>query len=217
MIGIILAGGAATRMGGGDKGERTIGGVPIIERVLTTLSQQCNAILLSANGEPSRFARLGIPVVGDKIEGRLGPLAGILSGLDETAARFPAARFAVTVPADAPFLPSDLVARLADQRVADRAAIVCAASGGRWHHATSLWAIDVRNDLRSALLEEGMRKMSAFVARHPVAHVAWPCEPVDPFFNVNTPEDLARAEQMLQALPRSSDAGHCCVGMTDHL
>ena len=126
-----------------------------------------------------------------------GPLAGVLAGLDHVAAHHPDARFAVTVPTDAPFLPGDLVARLVARRSSDPSkVIVCAMSGGRPHYVTALWAVELRHDLRRALLERDERRVLAFYARHPFAPVDWAVTPYDPFFNVNKPEDLAEAERI---------------------
>lgn len=193
MIAILLAGGRASRLGGGDKGLRRIGGRPIIERVVAIMRPQCDALLINANGDPARFAALDLPVVADGAPDLPGPLAGVLAGLDHVAEHHPQARFAVTVPTDAPFLPSDLVARLQDARAEDRAAITCAASAGRRHHAIALWSVELRHDLRQRLAE-GLYTVSAFIERHPFAAAQWPALPYDPFFNVNTPDDLAEAE-----------------------
>ena len=195
MIGIVLAGGRASRMGGEEKGFLHVGGLAIIERVLAALRAQCETVVINANGDPARFAAFGYPVVPDLLPDRPGPLAGLLAGLDHVAVHHPEVGFVLTVPADAPFLPHDLVARLDDCRIADRAAIVHARSGDHVHGVVALWSVSLREDLRRALVEEGLRKVGAFAARHPLATVAWPAQPVDPFLNVNTPEDLAAAER----------------------
>ena len=196
MIAIVLAGGRASRMGGGDKGLRTVGGRAILERVIAALAVQCDHILINANGDPARFAGFGHHVVADSVAGQPGPLAGLLAGLDHVADHHPHAGFALTVPGDAPFLPADLVGRLEDRRVADRAEIVHARSGEHAHPLVALWSVALRNDLRRALVAEGIRKVGVFTARHPFATVTWPSEPIDPFLNINTPEDLAAAERI---------------------
>ena len=200
MIGIILAGGQSRRMGGGDKGTRRVGGRSILDRVAAAMRPQCEHLVISANGDPERFASLGLPVAEDSVPDYPGPLAGVLAGLDHVAHHHPGAAFAVTVPTDTPFLPHDLIARLEDGRVADRAAIVCAHSGDAKHHVAALWSVALRAALRRALVEEGSRKVGAFITRHPVAYVTWPVEPYDPFLNVNTPEDLAVAERIAASL-----------------
>ena len=200
MIGIILAGGLASRMGGEEKAFLRVGSLAIIERVLATLHAQCESVVISANGDPARFAGFGCPVVPDSVADRPGPLAGLLAGLDYVAAHQPNATAILTVPSDAPFLPIDLVARLQDRRIADCAAIVRACSGHNDHGVVALWSVALREDLRRALVVEGIRKVGAFAARHPVAGVTWPTQPIDPFFNVNTPGDLAAAERALVGL-----------------
>ncbi len=197
MIGIILAGGAASRLGGSDKGLRRVGGVTIIERVVAALCGQCRQLVVNANGDAARFAVLGLPVVADDLAGRPGPLAGIVAGLDWIAAHHPDEPAALTVPTDAPFLPDDLVARLSAAR--DVGSIACAASGGRTHSTTAVWPVAIRHDLRSALVGEGLRKVGLFLARHRAVAVDWPLDPVDPFFNANTPADLEEAERLARS------------------
>jgi molybdenum cofactor guanylyltransferase len=194
MIGIILAGGRASRMGGIDKGALTVGGLRIADRIRQTLEPQCERVVISSNVGAGGVAEL--PVVRDSVPGFPGPLAGVLSALDFVAEHHPDAPFAVTVPTDTPFLPSDLVARLQDQRVADRAEIVCACSGGAVHHVVALWSVALRASLRTALVAEDVRRVRTFLERHAVAYATWPVTPVDPFFNVNTPEDLAEANRL---------------------
>lgn len=201
MIGILLAGGLATRLGGGDKGGHVIGGRSLIDRVVTVMRKQCEGLIVNANGDPARFAALGLPVVADAAADaptgpQLGPLAGVLAGLDHVAATHPGVAFAVTVPTDTPFLPIDLVTRLQDARAEDRASIVCARSSGRPHYVVALWAVVLRHDLRRAMASEDLRKVHAFIERHAFAYADWPVTPFDPFFNVNTPEDLAAAERI---------------------
>ncbi|HYZ63553.1 MAG TPA: molybdenum cofactor guanylyltransferase MobA [Acetobacteraceae bacterium] len=190
-IGVILAGGLARRMGGGDKGMRLVGGQTVLARVLERLSPQVARVIINANGDPARFAPLGLPVVADTMPGNPGPLAGVLAGLDWAAANAPEAGWIVTVPGDAPFLPRDLVRRLHEAR--GQAEMACASSGGRTHPVIALWPLALRDDLRRALAA-GSNKVGAFTERHGAALAEWPAEPVDPFFNVNTPEDLEAAD-----------------------
>jgi molybdopterin-guanine dinucleotide biosynthesis protein A len=194
----VLAGGLARRMGGGDKARIAIGGVTILQRVLACLAQQCTRIVINANGDPARFADTKLPVVADSVSDFAGPLAGILAGLDWAALHLPECEWLVSVPGDCPFLPSDLVARLQAVRVAAGAPLACARSGEWRHPVIGLWPLALREDLRRALVAEGLRKIETWTARHGVAIADWPAEPIDPFFNVNTPEDAARA-QMLAA------------------
>jgi molybdopterin-guanine dinucleotide biosynthesis protein A len=193
VIGVVLAGGLARRMGGGDKARIRIGGSTILERVLARLAPQCRGIILNANGDPRRFADSGLPVVADSIPGFAGPLAGILAGLDWAAQHAPDVADVVSVPGDCPFVPTDLVARLASERQARRVPLACARSGKWRHPVVGLWPVALRENLRAALID-GVHKIETWTARHGVAIAEWPATPVDPFFNVNTPDDLAAAE-----------------------
>ena len=195
-LGLVLAGGLARRMGGGDKARIAIGGVTILERVLACLEPQCTNLVINANGDPARFADTKLPVVADSVPDFAGPLAGILAGLDWAALHLPECGWVASVPADCPFLPNDLVARLHAARAAAGAPLSCARSGKWRHPVVGLWPLALRDDLRRALVAEGLRKIEIWTARHGVAIADWPAEPVDPFFNVNTPEDAAQAQAM---------------------
>lgn len=194
--GVILAGGLARRMGGGDKPMREIGRRTILDHVVARLAPQCDGLVLNANGDPARFASYGLPVVADSVAGHPGPLAGVLAALDWTAENRPGARWVVSVAGDCPFLPADLVKRFHAARAGDDAEIVVAASGGRTHPVIGLWSVALRDQLRHALVEEGLRKVGAWAARYRLATVAWPTDPLDPFFNANTADDLAEAERL---------------------
>lgn len=199
-LSLVLAGGLARRMGGGDKALIEIGGRAILDRVLETLTPQCDAIILNANGDPQRFARFGLPVVQDDIPDFAGPLAGILAGLDWASTHRPDIEWMVSVPGDCPFLPSDLVQRL--HAACDEAGtkLACARSGEWRHPVVGLWNVSLRHDLRHALVDEDLHKIEVWTARHGVAIAEWPDKPVDPFFNVNTPEDRARANEIARDL-----------------
>jgi molybdenum cofactor guanylyltransferase len=196
ILGLVLAGGLARRMGGGDKARIRVGGKTILERVLERLTPQCSRIILNANGDPVRFGDTGLPVVPDTVPDFAGPLAGILAGLDWAAAHAPEIADVVSVPGDCPFLPSDLVACLTAARQAEGRPLACARSGEWRHPVVGLWPVALRNDLRKALVEEDLHKIEIWTARHGVAIADWPDRPVDPFFNVNTPEDAAQAERI---------------------
>jgi molybdopterin-guanine dinucleotide biosynthesis protein A len=200
-LGLVLAGGLARRMGGGDKALITIGGVAILDRVLALLRPACAGIILNANGDPARFRRYGLPVVPDSVPDFAGPLAGILAGLDWAAANRPDLAWIVSVPGDCPFLPHDLVARLHEARDKVDAPLACARSGEWRHPVVGLWPIALREDLRHALVVEDLRKIEVWTARHGVAIADWPAQPVDPFFNVNTPEDAVEAERLVRMCP----------------
>jgi len=200
-LGLVLAGGLARRMGGGDKARLRIGGATILQRVLACIGPQCDRVIINANGDPARFADTGLPVVADSVPDFAGPLAGILAGLDWAAAQARDCRWMLSVPGDCPFLPKDLVARLHDARVAAGTPLACARSGDWRHPVVALWPVELREDLRRALVDDGLRKIEIWTARHGVAIADWPAEPVDPFFNVNTPEDAARAEMLAAQHP----------------
>ena len=195
-LGVVLAGGLARRMGGGDKARLRIGGRTILERVLARLKPQCAALILNANGDPARFADTGLAVIPDSVPDFAGPLAGILAGLDWAAKEAPDIADIVSVPGDCPFLPEDLVARLSAARSREAAPLACARSGEWRHPVVGLWPVALRGDLRHALVAEGLRKIEAWTARHGVAVADWPAVPVDPFFNINTPDDAAEAERI---------------------
>ncbi len=152
----------------------------------------------NANGDPARFAAYRLPVVPDTLTGFAGPLAGILAGMDRLAAERPGEDSLVSVAADTPFVPDDLVERLHAARAAAGTPIACAASGGRRHHAIGLWPVALREDLRAAL-SAGERRLGQWAGRHGVAVAEWPAEPLDPFFNINTPADLAEAERLIRS------------------
>ncbi len=196
-VGILLAGGLARRIGGGDKALRKAGGIPLLAHAVAALRPQCEGLVLSANGDPARFAGFDLPVVADDVPGFKGPLAGILAGLDWIAARCPNVPFAISAPADTPFLPGDLAVRLLDARAKGNALIACARSGGRMHPAVAVWPVSIRSDLRHALVVEDVRKVEVFSQNHSRAIVDWAIEPYDPFFNANDPSDLAAAEAIL--------------------
>jgi molybdopterin-guanine dinucleotide biosynthesis protein A len=194
--GILLAGGLARRMGGGDKPMRQIGGRTILERVIARLKPQCDGLILNANGDPARFASFGLPVIADTVENFPGPLAGILAGLDWAAANRPGVSWILSAAADCPFLPRDLVARLHRVRSEQNAQLAVATSGGQSHPVIGLWSVALRGELREALVIEDVRKIDRWTARYRLATADWPTEPIDPFFNANTADDLAEADRL---------------------
>jgi molybdenum cofactor guanylyltransferase len=198
-LGLVLNGGLARRMGGADKGLVLLAGRPMIARAIERLGPQCAALAISANRDAARFAAFGLPVLADDPQNFAGPLAGVLAGLEHCVRLTPKLAYVATLPADAPFAPLDFVVRLQEARRASGAAIALAASGGRTHPVAALWPVGLASELRRGLTEEGLRKVEAFAARFPLALAEWPCEPVDPFLNVNSPADLARAEALLAA------------------
>ena len=201
IVGVTLAGGRAERMGGGDKGLCTVGGKAILAQVIERVRPQVDALVLNANGDPARFAAFDLPVVPDSVPDFAGPLAGVLAGLDWAAAHHPQAHYVVTAPADGPFLPRDLVRHLADTLAAEDAELVTAASGAQTYPVVGLWPVTLRTALRDALTKEGMHKVDAWTRRFRRAAATFPAEPVDPFFNANTPEQLAEAERLAALHP----------------
>jgi molybdopterin-guanine dinucleotide biosynthesis protein A len=193
---VLLAGGLARRMGGGDKPMRTIGGKTILQRVIARLKPQCDGLILNANGDPTRFASFGLPVIADSVADFPGPLAGVLAALDWMAANRPEVKRVLSSAADCPFLPRDLVARLEEARAAENAELAVAASDGQTHPVIGLWSVALRDELRHALVKEDIRKIDRWTARYPLATVTWPVTPLDPFFNANTVEDIAEAERL---------------------
>jgi molybdopterin-guanine dinucleotide biosynthesis protein A len=197
-LGVVLAGGLARRMGGGDKPLRLVAGRSLLDHLLDRLRPQLPVLILNANGDPARFATQGLKVVADPLPDHPGPLAGILAALDHAAEHHPELSFVVSVTGDAPFIPADLVAGLHAAREAAGVPMACAASGGRTHPPIGLWPVALRGELRAALLA-GERKIDRWTARFGCAAADWPTEPFDPFFNANAPEDLAEAERLLRA------------------
>ncbi|MFD0979155.1 molybdenum cofactor guanylyltransferase MobA [Tropicimonas aquimaris] len=199
IAGVILAGGLATRMGGGDKGLRPLGDRRLIDHVISRLAPQVGAMALNANGDPARLAEFGLPILPDPIPGHPGPLAGVLAGLDWAAeAGVPAI---VTAAADTPFFPEDLVARLSAAAGPKGLALAGSRDSDRklWRQPTfGLWPVSLRHDLRAAL-EDGLRKVVLWTDRHEAGLAEFDATTRDPFFNVNTPEDIRAAERLLEA------------------
>ena len=187
---IILAGGLARRMGGGDKALLPLGKTTVLAHIVTRLTPQVDALAINANGDPARFAQAGLPVLPDTVPGFPGPLAGVLAGLEWASGC--GAAWLVTAPGDTPFLPADFVLRLYAGR--SPSGFACAASGGRTHPAAALWPVSARDALAQALAA-GLRKIDAFTGPDAAA-VEWPVHPADPFFNINTPDDLAAAARL---------------------
>ncbi|MDX8483135.1 molybdenum cofactor guanylyltransferase MobA [Mesorhizobium sp. VK24D] len=204
IAGIILAGGQSRRMGGGDKPLLSLGKARLIDHVAARLRPQVATLALNANGDPARFAGTNLPVLADTVPGYAGPLAGVLTGL-EWAATNTSCRSLVTAAGDTPFFPGDLVERLAAAAHERPGAIAVASSDGRWHPTFALWPLGIGNALRHFLVEEDNRRVSAFMERHGFVEVEFPMieaegQRIDPFFNINTPDDLAEAERVSQSL-----------------
>lgn len=200
VAGVILAGGQATRMGGGDKGLLRVGELRLIDHVIARLAPQCARLAINANGDPGRFAEFGLPVLPDSLPEYPGPLAGVLAGLDWAAEQRQDA--IVTAAADTPFFPRDLVARLQAARGPSGLALAGARdeTGKLWRHPTfGLWPVALREDLRASL-RGGLRKIVLWTDAQDAGLAEFPTGSYDPFFNVNTPEDIARAENLSELL-----------------
>jgi molybdopterin-guanine dinucleotide biosynthesis protein A len=193
IVGVILAGGRSRRMLGRDKSLLLLDGKSLLARSIARLAPQVDAVVVSANGQSSQYAPFGAPVVADSVEGFVGPLAGMLAGMAWARNHVPAASSIATVAVDTPFFPRDLVARLAAGAGTRRVAI--AASGGRMHPVFALAPVDLAEDLASFLAATESLRVADWLARHNPIDVAFEAgDGVDPFFNINTPEDLAEAE-----------------------
>ena len=200
-IGAILAGGLARRLAGANKAMLDIGGSTVLTRLIARLSPGVGRMVLNTNGDPGLFAGLGLTVIADSLPDHPGPLAGILAALEWAAAQGSGTEWVVTVPCDTPFLPTDLAERLHAARIRDGAVLACAASAGRTHPVAALWPVILAPALRQAIVEQGVRKVSRFTDRYSRAIANWGTDPVDPFFNVNTAEDLTEAQRLANAYP----------------
>lgn len=198
--GVILAGGLSSRMGGGDKSLLLLDGRTLIDHVAARLAPQCARLALNANGDPSRFASLRMPVIADPVPEHPGPLAGILAGMEWAVSCGHA--HIVTAAADTPFLPHDLVSQLSKSILTEKAPIVLAATPGDdgrpvVHPTFGMWPVALRHDLRAALAA-GTRRVRQWAEAQGAAIVLFPADPFDPFLNVNTPADLATARAMIR-------------------
>lgn len=196
-VGVLLAGGQARRMGGGDKCLRSLAGKPILAHVIERIAPQVDSLVLNANGDPARFAAFDLPVLPDVVGDFAGPLAGVLTGMEWVAENRPDCPWIVTIATDTPFLPADLVTAMTAAREKERAELACAVSNGRTHPVFGLWPVALAAALRKAMVEEDIRKVDRFTGRYRLAEAVFPTAPFDPFFNTNRPEDLEEAERLL--------------------
>lgn len=197
IIGVILAGGQARRLGGVDKALVRLAGKPLLAYVVERFGPQTGQVILSANGDPTRFDGFAGPVVCDPIPDFAGPLAGLLAAMEWCAVHAPSARWIASVSVDTPFLPFDLVVRLSEAQARAPSDLACARSNGQIHPVAGLWSVSLASDLRRALVDENVHKVDAWAARHKMTIVDFAFRPIDPFFNINRPEDLFEAEALL--------------------
>ncbi|MDE0539154.1 MAG: molybdenum cofactor guanylyltransferase MobA [Rhodospirillales bacterium] len=200
VVAVILAGGEARRMGGGDKCLLEFGGQTLLDWILARIRPQVRTVILNANGDPARFAQFDLPVVPDIADESLGPLLGIVSGLTWVAENAPDAQWVVTVPGDTPFPPGDLVGRFMEIAARPDVEVVCAVSGGRTYPPCSLWNVDLAGELREAVIEDRILKIDQWTETRRIEWAEFETGAVDPFFNVNSPEDLRRAEALAREL-----------------
>lgn len=194
---VLMAGGQSRRMGGGDKCLRDLAGQPLLSYIVDTAKSQADRVIINANGDPSRFDTFGLTVVPDVVEGNVGPLAGVLTGLMWARQHMPDCQWVASLPCDAPFAPKNLVDRFLAAIDEVNADMACASSGGRDHPVFGLWPVRLAGALSDAIREDGVRKVDEWTGRYPLARAIWETNPVDPFFNVNRPDDLAVAEALL--------------------
>lgn len=205
VAGVMLAGGLARRMGGGDKCLAMVGDKPLLDHMLERAGAQVDHMMINANGDGSRFAQYNLPVCEDVIDGFQGPLAGILTGMEWALENHPDCPWVASFATDAPFIPEDLVDRMLADIEAQGADMACAITNDRTHPVFALWPVRLAGELRRAMVEEDMRKIDRWTARYNIIHVDFPATPVDPFFNINRPENLEEAEKLLKAVTKVDD------------
>ena len=195
VVGAILVGGQSRRMGGGDKCLKLLGGASLLSHIVGIFQSQVQSLLLNANGDPARFSGFELPVRPDCYGESEGPLVGILTAMKWAVEE--EAQWLFTVAGDAPFIPGDLVQRCLTTAIANRARMVCASSNGRAHPVCALWDVTLAEDLEQALFERGVRKIDLWTSTINGVIEDFSTDPVDPFFNVNTPQDLEEAERLM--------------------
>ncbi len=197
-LGCVLAGGLSRRMGGLEKAFIPLGGQSLLMHVLIRIERQVGMAILNANGAPDRFLSVSPNVVPDVVEGLPGPLAGVLTGMEWALENAPHIKWVATAACDTPFLPRDMVSGLHRAIERDGADMACATSGTRTHPVFGLWPVSLAGELRAAVVEEGVRKIDAWTDRYKLAMARFPITPYDPFFNINRPEDVGKAQKILQ-------------------
>lgn len=202
VLGVLLAGGKSSRMGGGDKCLLPLAGAPMLAHVLERLRPQVSELILNANGDPTRFAAFGLPIIEDRLGDHAGPLAGIHAGLEWARANRPESRFVITAATDTPLFPTNLVAEFLASLAGDEPRLLVARSEEGMHPIFGLWPVSLVPELEKSL-SNGMRKVQAWVREHQAKEIFFPrmqigARSIDPFFNINCPEDLAEAAAVLR-------------------
>ncbi len=199
VAGVVLAGGRGRRLGQGEKCLRRVGGQSLLERAVARAAPQTATLLLSFNGDARSLPDCGLPVIADTVPGFAGPLAGVLAALEYLREHEPGTRWLASFACDCPWFPRDLVQRLRHRAESEGSEAAVARSAGRVHPVFALWSCDLAAALQQALLHRDMRGAGAFLGTRRHVAVDWPATPFDPFFNINTPDDLAVAEARLAA------------------
>ena len=193
ILGAIIAGGKSGRMGGQEKAFLELGGRTLISHIVQRLRPQVDQIIINANGDAARFHTMGLHVVADQIESGGTPLAGLEAVLSHAAARgFDAL---ISVPSDTPFLPLDLVVRLSGSQAA------VAVSAGQEHYLTGFWSSSLAESLHGEITQKNLRRVRDWFRICGARKVEWDSKPFDPFFNINTPNDLALAQNWINSVP----------------
>jgi len=200
ILGVILAGGQSTRFGGGHKFLSEMNGKPLINHIIERVDSQTGQLIINTNDPTSEIVDLGLPVVVDSIRGHIGPLAGVLAGMEWALKNVPNCKWIVSYPSDSPFIPFDFVSRLLAKATNENLDVVCAASGSRIHPVCGLWNVHLCSDLRTAIIEEKARKIDLWTSTKRSSIVTFSNKPYDPFFNINNRADLVHAEKILRKL-----------------
>jgi molybdopterin-guanine dinucleotide biosynthesis protein A len=194
IVGILLAGGKSRRMGGGDKCLLQLGGKTILQHAIDRATPQVGNLILNINGDPDRFSHYNLNIVSDDIGNFAGPLAGVLTGMHWVKENHPECKWIVTFPTDTPFFPMDLASQLYDAVSDNKAELACAASGGRHHPVFGIWPVNLFAALKVAMIDNGVRKIDDWTSGYNMKTVKFEFRKIDPFFNINRPEDLQYAE-----------------------
>ncbi len=197
IVGILLAGGKSRRMGGGDKCLLQLGGKTILQHAIDRATPQVSNLILNINGDPDRFSHYNLNIVSDDIGNFAGPLAGVLTGMHWVMENHPECKWIVTFPTDTPFFPMDLASKLYGAVSDNKAELACAASGDRHHPVFGIWPVNLFAALKVAMIDNGVRKIDDWTCGYNLKTVKFEFKKIDPFFNINRPEDLECAETLV--------------------